>query len=1207
MAGDVSSFNQATFRDALAIQMGVSPSAIMLAVTAASVAVTATIQYPTPAAAVAAATTLTTTSVSALSAALGSNVLAVGNVALTLVAPPPSPPPPSPPSRPTLAQSLMHFGGRWSPKTTLRMATVDQQLERLYPYALLSLAASVLVLGFFCGKDGGRALKDTPLLPPSAHRSGLRSRAVLSTTLRRRLTSFMDLPSDARLPQGKAQEVITRSPCVHQTMSGSRPPWTTTTPSSLPSVHSEPSASQMPFGAQYPIPVWAAAPPEPPPRSPRTSSGFTPHLLPHATVSSAPACAAMAMAQAASERARQAVERADTASIQAAVREAETAALALMMIVQGVGERSPGRGPPPEPPPMLQDRASPAAKMDAGGKGSSLIGDARIEGDDDDDVDHAPMRPRHASARAPAPPAVQPAALTKPTAMQLEHESELSYGAGVLHREVRSPLISPELSYGAGVLEAYGSCSRTYGAPLNLSAALDSVAANMKGRADPTGHLREETRSPIASRGRAKKAKKALVGTSSFACGKGLHGCASAAGASPCRSPLATVAEQAEEPSLAEESSASLVAFEEQTQEASSPSPSQMQRQLTLVMPQTVAAEAARVAARCGLATPLSWLGFELVQSAPGVVAVAEVAAGSAAEDAGLCAGERLYALDGKRVRTTDEAAILLDDLSGAVSMIVSPITPWQPMRLPVPPVGKGGRRGEHMHARAPVPAAVPPMRLPVPPYVPLCQQSLPTTPIADGLEVHTSTSIAIDPFRIDVHNAAANLQRVRSTKAHVAAAAPPISSVSSRLKRTSNPDPTALATALAGDAATRRQQIGAPLLEEPALVTDLAIVGTGFVSDESRVRTGTEAISGAGVHMQPNPRGELLIPVVALPSDLTSAPAPSSSLSRSVFLATWRPWIRGDASRGEKRGSQPSLVGAHDNADFRLQSPPMSTAESPPPKMLLSPGTKGEGLSCLASLPVTLPSEMEPRSTSQPPEMEPRSTSQPPEMEPAWLVDAIVPMEHSPHPGRSREIRGDQGRSHLPVEHPGSSADAPASWLSSQAAKLLDERRGEQPEESVTTTMDGWVYKHAPGERWAETELAEQAVDTDETDIDETDMLELAEQAAPKAAPKEKPKAAVTTVDGKAEAATAASRGAAAMAPMAVAEARAAVQKELETKLQKVATFGAVVARGGPASEAPGTTEIAYDWLGREEARVDSTTPSPPLLGRRPSTPVAE
>jgi hypothetical protein len=272
----------------------------------------------------------------------------------------------------------------------------------------------------------------------------------------------------------------------------------------------------------------------------------------------------MAMAQAASEHARQAVERADTASIQAAVREAETAALALMMTVQDAGERSPGRGPLPEPPPMLQDRASPAARMDANGKGSSLIGDARIEGDDDDDNDeHAPMRPRHASARAAVPAAVQPAALTRPTALQLQHERELAYGAGAL--------------------EAYGAGARAYGAPLNLSAALDSVAANMKGRADPTGYLREETRSPIASRGRAKKAKKALVGTTSSASGKGLHGCASAAGASPCRSPLATVAEQAEEPSLAEESSASLVASEEQQQAASSPSPSQTHRQLTLL------------------------------------------------------------------------------------------------------------------------------------------------------------------------------------------------------------------------------------------------------------------------------------------------------------------------------------------------------------------------------------------------------------------------------------------------------------------------------------------------------------------------------------------------------------------------------------------------------------------------------------------------
>ena len=1061
----MSSFNQAAFRDALATQMGVSPSAIMLAVTAASVAVTATITYPTPAAAMAAATMLAATPASTLSAALGIYVRAVGNVALTLVAPPPSPPPPSPPSRPTLAQSLLDFGGRWSPKTTFQTAIVDQQLEPLeglYPFALLSLAASLLVLGFFCCKDGGRAFKDTPLLPPSAQRSGLRSRAVLSTTLRRRLTSFMDLPSDARLPIGKAQEVITRSPCVHQTTSDSRLPWTTTTPSGC-----QPSASQMPFGAPFPSPVWAAAPPAPPPRSPRTSSGFTPHLLPHATVSSASASAAMAMAQAASERARQAVERADAASIQAAVREAETAALALMMTVQDAGERSPGRGPPPEPPPVLQDRAFPAARMDAGGKGSSLIGDARIEGDDDDDDDeHAPMRPRHASARAAVPAAVQPAALARPTALQLQHERELAYGAGAL--------------------EAYGAGARAYGAPLNLSAALDSVAANMKGRADPTGYLREETRSPIASRGRAKKAKKALVGTTSSASGKGLHGCASAAGASPCRSPLATVAEQAEEPSLAEESSASLVASEEeQQQEASSPSPSQTQRQLTLLKPRTVAAEAARVAAGCGMATPLSWLGFELVQSAPGIVAVAEVAAGSAAEEAGLCVGERLYALDGKRVRTTAEAAILLDDLSGAIAMIVSPLTSWQPMRPPVPS------------------------------DVPLCKQSWPTTPIADGVDAHKNTSIAIDPSRIDVHNAAANLQRVRSTKAH-AAAAPPIPSVSSGLKRTSEADPTALATALEGDA-TRRQHIGAG--GEPSISTSIA------------------------------------------------APAPSSSSSssssRSVFPATWLPWSRAEASRGEKRGpkpslvmavssassasvqlsrgSKPSLVVAHANADLRPQSPPMSTAESPPP----------------------------------------------PEMEPAWLVDAIVPVEHT----RSSAV---------PMGHTRSSADAPASALSSRAAEMLDE----QTEESVTTTVDGWVYNHAPGERWTEAELAEQA-----GELDETDEAELAELAAPKEKPKE---AAVTPADRKAEAATAAPRGAAArvertMTSVVVAEARAAVQEELETTLHQAATFGAVAARGGPASEAPGTTEIAYEWLGREEARVDSTTPSPPLLGRRPSTPVAE
>jgi hypothetical protein len=210
-----------------------------------------------------------------------------------------------------------------------------------------------------------------------------------------------------------------------------------------------------------------------------------------------------------------------------------------------------------------------------------------------------------------------------------------------------------------------------------------------------------------------------------------------------------------------------------------------------------------------------------------------------------------------------------------------------------------------------------------------------------------------------------------------------------------------------------------------------------------------------------------------------------------------------------------------------------------------------------------------------------------PPEMEPAWLVDAIVPVEHT----RSSAV---------PMGHTRSSADAPASALSSRAAEMLDE----QTEESVTTTVDGWVYNHAPGERWTEAELAEQA-----GELDETDEAELAELAAPKEKPKE---AAVTPADRKAEAATAAPRGAAArvertMTSVVVAEARAAVQEELETTLHQAATFGAVAARGGPASEAPGTTEIAYEWLGREEARVDSTTPSPPLLGRRPSTPVAE
>jgi len=86
VAGDVSSFNQNAFRDALATQMGVSPSAITLSVTSASVAVTATIVYPTQGAAQNAATTLAHTSTATLSAALGVTVQAVANIAPTSVA-----------------------------------------------------------------------------------------------------------------------------------------------------------------------------------------------------------------------------------------------------------------------------------------------------------------------------------------------------------------------------------------------------------------------------------------------------------------------------------------------------------------------------------------------------------------------------------------------------------------------------------------------------------------------------------------------------------------------------------------------------------------------------------------------------------------------------------------------------------------------------------------------------------------------------------------------------------------------------------------------------------------------------------------------------------------------------------------------------------------------------------------------------------------
>jgi hypothetical protein len=97
VAGDVSSFNRNAFRNNLATQLGVSPSAITLNVFSASVGVEATITYPSPAAASAGATTLARTP-AVLSAALGVTVLTVANVAPTVVAvapPPPAPPPPA--------------------------------------------------------------------------------------------------------------------------------------------------------------------------------------------------------------------------------------------------------------------------------------------------------------------------------------------------------------------------------------------------------------------------------------------------------------------------------------------------------------------------------------------------------------------------------------------------------------------------------------------------------------------------------------------------------------------------------------------------------------------------------------------------------------------------------------------------------------------------------------------------------------------------------------------------------------------------------------------------------------------------------------------------------------------------------------------------------------------------------------------------------
>jgi hypothetical protein len=96
VAGDVTSFNQNAFRNALATLMGVSPSVITLSVTSASVSVIATITYPTQAAASAVATLLAATPAANFTAALGVTVQAVSNIAPTSVAvtmPSPAPPP----------------------------------------------------------------------------------------------------------------------------------------------------------------------------------------------------------------------------------------------------------------------------------------------------------------------------------------------------------------------------------------------------------------------------------------------------------------------------------------------------------------------------------------------------------------------------------------------------------------------------------------------------------------------------------------------------------------------------------------------------------------------------------------------------------------------------------------------------------------------------------------------------------------------------------------------------------------------------------------------------------------------------------------------------------------------------------------------------------------------------------------------------------
>ena len=547
---------------------------------------------------------------------------------------------------------------------------------------------------------------------------------------------------------------------------------------------------------------------------------------------------------------------------------------------------------------MLQDRASPAAKMDAGGKGSSLIGDARIEGDDGDDVDHAPMRPRHASARAPAPPAVQPAALTKPTALQLEHESELAKeldrawraeaelarqagskskteaeteaaittaakaeaeaataaprgaaamasmvvaeaataapgGAALVEvtmagaisegspgrgpkgappeppprsrsRDRASPALAvvavapapwpgggggafspapwpspppevPHLARAALLEELETKLSLTKLSLTKLSGhqmvgAITAAAAEEEGRVmmeaqgtafeavaardEPTPEApgtteiayewlgremardsgeRDEERLRITSqtvgdimtvsvgdimtvkegvqlRGKqVDKAKKALVGTSSFARGKRRHGCASGAGASPCRSSLATVSEQAEEPSLAEESSASLVTCEEQQQEASSPSPSQMQRQLTLlaVSPWVEQSETSKGGGEDGT---------------------------EGGRSGGFGTEGWTYTSDGSH------------ELGSPTEEDLATLARSEEFKSPF----------DFAMARSAMVAAKKATK-----------------------EKHVVVNI--DPSRSDVHNAAANLQRVRSSKA-LAAAASPVSSVSSRL-----------------------------------------------------------------------------------------------------------------------------------------------------------------------------------------------------------------------------------------------------------------------------------------------------------------------------------------------------------------------------------------------------------------------------------------